>query len=69
MSKGTVIPHSEELKRALRWISGSLEKAQEKNDLARLISEAGARFNLSPAEQDTLHRMMSVGKNSEPAEQ
>jgi sugar (pentulose or hexulose) kinase len=46
-------PKGEPLRRALRWLD---ERAREepKQDRAKLIEEAGRRFDLSPIEEDFL---------------
>ena len=60
MSDGTVVPHSEELRRALRWIGETrAREGDSAGGLAELVSRAGAKFNLSPAEQDSLMRILS----------
>ena len=53
MVSNTVVKHSEELKRALSWIS---ERRQEdpQASLQKLLSEAGPRFNLTPKDQEGL---------------
>ncbi len=57
MSSGTVKKHSEELRRAVRWISEQREEHPE-IPLGRLLSEAGPRFNLSPRDQEGLARLL-----------
>ena len=53
MSDGTVKKHSQELRRAVKWIS---ERRQENPELtlAQLLAEAGPKFNLSPRDQEGL---------------
>ena len=53
MVSNTVVKHSEELKRALSWIS---ERRQEdpQASLQKLLSEVGPRFNLTPKDQEGL---------------
>ncbi len=57
MVASTVVKHSEELKRALRWIS---ERRQQdsKISLQTLLSEAGPRFNLTPKDQEGLWQLL-----------
>ena len=58
MAENTVVPHAEELRRALRWIATCREEDPGAR-LVDLISEAGARFNLGPREQDSLLRLLA----------
>jgi hypothetical protein len=53
MSDGTVKKHSQELRRAVKWVS---ERRQEDPSLtlAQLLAEAGPKFNLSPKDQEGL---------------
>ena len=53
MSDGTVKKHSQELRRAVKWVS---ERRQENPEitLAQLLAEAGPKFNLTPKDQDGL---------------
>lgn len=50
-----LLPQGEGLRRALRWLD---ERAREEPtaDRLRLIGEAGARFDLSPVDEDFLLR-------------
>lgn len=48
----TVVPQSELLKQAITWISEHMQES--KGVLAKLLDEAGMRFNLSPKDQDFL---------------
>ena len=48
----TVMPQSELMKQAVSWVSEGLTKPGA--SLAKLIDEAGMRFNLSPKDQDFL---------------
>lgn len=59
MPSNTVVPHSEELRRALQWISDRRED-EPGVKTATLISQAGARFNLSPADQEALLGLLSA---------
>ena len=53
LSDGTVVKHSQELRRAVKWVS---ERRQEDPSLtlAQLLAEAGPKFNLSPKDQEGL---------------
>jgi hypothetical protein len=48
-----VVPHGEALRRALLWLD---ERAREEpgRDRLKLVSEAAARFGLTPLEEDFL---------------
>ena len=48
MSRGTVLPHGEALRRAIRWLS------DECRHDADAIDEAARRFDLTPAEEEFL---------------
>jgi len=58
----TIYQHEELVKRAMRFI---LERRQEnpRADMAKLLDEAGARFNLSPNDQESLLRLLSREKS------
>ena len=49
----TIISDSEQLRRALRWISSERE-TRPKTGVGKLIDEAALQFDLSPAEQEWL---------------
>ena len=57
MSDGTVKKHSQELRRAVQWVS---ERRQENPELtlAQLLAEAGPKFNLTPKDQEGLMRLL-----------
>jgi len=57
MPSNTVVPHTEELRRALQWISDQRQDDADAST-ADLISRAGARFNLSPSDQEALLSML-----------
>lgn len=49
----TIQPKGEKIRQAVRWISD--ERLEDENkDFSALISKAGMKFNLSPAEEDYL---------------
>jgi hypothetical protein len=56
----TIMPESEQLKRAVRWISEQL-KEDEKLSKQKLINEAISRFDLNPKQSMYL---LSFYKNS-----
>ncbi len=49
----TLQPKGEKVKQAIKWISENL-KEDEARSIVKLIEEAGARFNLSPKDEDFL---------------
>ena len=55
----TVMQHEELIRRALAYI---LERRRDcpGADAAELLDSAGARFNLSPLDQEALERLLSV---------
>jgi len=53
MSQGTVVKHSHLVRQAIRWIS-ERRKQDPGARIAALLAEAGPRFNLSPADQESL---------------
>ena len=52
-------PKGESLRNAVRWISEQREERPEEKLLA-LVDEAALRFDLSPAEQETLLRTFAA---------
>ena len=49
----TIQPKGEKIRQAVRWISD--ERLEDENkDLSKLISKAGERFSLSPADEEYL---------------
>ncbi len=56
-----VINHEELVRRALKYL---LEKRQDNRSasLSELLDDAGARFNLSPLDQESLERLLSTAK-------
>jgi len=54
----TVVPLPDRLKKALAWAMEEKMDHPAKGRLA-LVDEAGMRFNLSPAESDTLARLLA----------
>ena len=57
----TVMPQSELMRKAVTWVS---ERKTAGEPLAKVLDEAGMRFNLSPKDQDFLRDFF---KNSEKA--
>jgi len=54
----TVVPDSDQLKKALYWATDERRDHPDKSRLA-LVDEAGMRFNLSPNESDALARLLA----------
>jgi len=52
----TVLPQSESLRRAVKWISEEL-KNDENQDKMKLLNEATLKFDLSPNEGEFLYKM------------
>ena len=50
----TIMPESEALKRAVKWISEQL-KSDENQSVKRLINEAILRFDLDPKQSNYLY--------------
>lgn len=48
-----LLPEGEDLRRAIKWISGSLEEGGGKS-LPKLVEEATFKFDLSPKDADFL---------------
>jgi len=64
----TVMPEGEAIRRAVKWISASLEDEPDKS-VQKLVNEAVLRFDLSPKEADFLtefyrKRKASTGTDS-----
>jgi hypothetical protein len=53
MTMTTIMPEGEDMRRAIKWISGRREEAPEL-PLCKLIEEAGFQFDLSPLDQEFL---------------
>lgn len=51
----TVQPSGENLRNAVKWISEERKASPDKH-LKKIIDEAGAKFNLSPADMEYLAR-------------
>lgn len=48
-----ILPEGEDLRRAVKWISGSLQECTDKSIL-QLVQEATFKFDLSPKDADFL---------------
>lgn len=53
-----MLPKSETLKRAIKWLSENLQDDSHQN-ISQLLNEATLRFDLSPKESEFLIRMYS----------
>jgi len=49
----TIVPEGKTVRQAIKWISENLKENQTKKPI-KLIEEAGARFNLSPKDEEFL---------------
>ncbi len=58
-----LIGQSELVKRAAMYVSETLNEYPER-DLLAIIDEAGMRFNLSPADSESLRRLFSKENQS-----
>ncbi len=58
---GGMLPHGESLRRALRWLDERVRETPQA-DRGKLVSEAGARFDLSPVEEEFLLRSWLRGE-------
>ncbi len=54
----TILPHSELLRRAVRYVNDTRTDSPERK-LASIIDEAAMRFNLSPLDGEALQRLFS----------
>lgn len=61
----TIMPQNELVRKAVAWISAQTSD-QVGATLARLIEEAGQRFNLSPLEMEGLQRFFRDNPNPRP---
>jgi len=56
-----LLPRSETLKRAIKWLSEHLKDDSHQN-ISQLLNEATLRFDLSPKESDFLIKMYTENK-------
>jgi hypothetical protein len=49
----TIVPEGKNVEQAIKWISENLKENQTQNP-RKFIEEAGARFNLSPKDEEFL---------------
>ena len=54
----TIMPKGENLRRAVKWISASLEEDANAG-IGKLIEKAALKFNLSPKDEVYLHSFYS----------
>jgi hypothetical protein len=57
----TLMPHGEDIRKAVKWISEERQGSPEKI-LAKLVEEASVKFNLSPADYESLLKFFKVQK-------
>jgi hypothetical protein len=55
-----VIPAGEDLRRALAWITDE-RQSRPTEKVFKILEEAAVRFNLSPAQEEWLLRMLTGG--------
>lgn len=55
----TVMPSSELFKRALAYVNDARQDNPDKH-ISSIVDEAAMRFNLSPADSETLHRLLKA---------
>lgn len=56
----TIMPESEKVRKAVRWIS---EETSDAKKPSALVPEASVRFNLSPKETEALQRFLADNKD------
>ena len=62
----TIQPQGEKLKKAVKWISDKRKDNPDANP-AKLVDEAGFRFDLSPKDSQFLLRLVKNDDSSNPA--
>ena len=50
----TILPKSEKLRQAIKWISNKRQQGDKYKEIVKLISDASLTFDLSPQEEDFL---------------
>lgn len=60
----TVMPQSELLRRAVKYVSDEQQDSPEKK-LADILDDASMRFNLSPLDSEALNRLFTQEKTEE----
>jgi len=58
---GDLLPDGEDLRRAVRWVSGRLQENSDQS-IGRLVQEAVFKFDLSPKDADFLIRFFNERK-------
>ncbi len=66
MASRTVVQHSEELNRAIKWLATQLEESPDR-PVGLLVSDAGPKFNLSPSDQEALMHIAKKFRNNQEA--
>jgi hypothetical protein len=56
MMEKTTLPHGENLRNAIRWISEQRQLLAENTSTRQLVEKASVRFDLTPLEEDFLIR-------------
>jgi hypothetical protein len=57
----TILPQGDDLRKAVKWISEERQSSPERR-LAKLVEEASARFDLSPADSEFLFKFFREQK-------
>ena len=57
----TIMPQGEEIRKAVKWISEERQSSPAKR-LAKLVEEAGVKFDLSPADGEFLFKFFKEQK-------
>jgi len=57
----TIMPQGEEIRKAVKWISEERQSSPAKR-LAKLVEEAGVKFDLSPADGEFLFNFFKEQK-------
>lgn len=60
----TIMPQSELLRRALRYVNDTKQDYPNKT-LPQILDEAAMRFNLSPVDAEALHRLFQPDNPSD----
>ena len=56
----SIQPQGEEIRKAVKWVAEQIEYEPRK-PLAKILEQAGLRFDLSPLEMEFLQRFYSQG--------
>lgn len=62
----TIMPQGDDLRNAVKWLSSERTAQPEKN-LQALVSEASAKFDLSPLDTEFLSRFIQENREGSPS--